>query len=81
MLGMYDRGRPWGRRASASSSPRATLARLFEAEGALTHYVQKRRSHRAFVMLDSAAYRHWRIIDIALECNFSSDATFTRAFR
>jgi len=60
---------------------RATLARLFEAEGGLTHYVQLRRLHRAFVMLGSAAYRHWRIIDIALECNFSSDATFTRAFR
>ena len=60
---------------------RATLARLFEAEGGLTHYVQLRRLHRAFVMLGSPAYWHWRVIDIALECNFSSDATFTRAFR
>lgn len=60
---------------------RATLARLFEAEGGLAHFIQQRRLHRAFVMLGSTAHRHWRLIDIALECNFSSDATFIRAFR
>ena len=60
---------------------RATLSRLFESEGGLGHHIQQRRLHRGFVMLCSPAYRHWRIIDIALECNFSSDATFIRAFR
>ncbi len=60
---------------------RATLFRLFEPEGGLAHHIQQRRLDRAFVMLSSPAYRHWRIIDIALEANFSSDATFTRAFR
>lgn len=60
---------------------RATLFRLFEPEGGLAHHIQQRRLDRAFVMLSSPAYRHWRIIDIALEANFSSDATFSRAFR
>lgn len=60
---------------------RASLARLFEPEGGLAHYIQERRLHRAFMMLGSPAYRHWRLIDIALECNFSSDITFIRAFR
>lgn len=60
---------------------RASLARLFEAEGGLVHYIRERRLHRAFVMLGSPAYRHWRLIDIALECDFSSDVTFIRAFR
>ncbi|WP_029004310.1 helix-turn-helix domain-containing protein [Azorhizobium doebereinerae] len=44
-------------------------------------YIQQRRLHRAFAMLISPAFRAWRIIDIALECQFSSDATFIRAFR
>jgi AraC-like DNA-binding protein len=60
---------------------RATLYRLFEPEGGLGRYIQQRRLCRAFTQLTSPRYRHWRIIDIALDSQFGSDATFIRAFR
>jgi AraC-like DNA-binding protein len=59
---------------------RAALYRLFEPESPL-NYIQHRRLQRALAMLISPAFRSWRIIDIALDCQFSSDATFIRAFR
>ncbi len=59
---------------------RAALYRLFEPESPL-NYIQHRRLQRALAMLISPAFRSWRVIDIALECQFSSDATFIRAFR
>jgi AraC-like DNA-binding protein len=59
---------------------RATLYRLFEPQSPAS-YIQQRRLHRAFAMLISPAFRKWRVLDIALECHFSSDATFIRAFR
>lgn len=58
---------------------RAGLYRLFAPQSPMS-YIQQRRLHRAFAMLLSPAFRTWRIIDIALECQFASDATFTRAF-
>lgn len=60
---------------------RAALYRLFEAEGGLAGYIQRRRLTRAFSMLISPAYRSQRLIDLALDARFSSDATFIRAFR
>lgn len=59
---------------------RAGLYRLLAPQSP-AGYIQQRRLHRAFAMLISPAFRAWRIIDIALECQFSSDATFIRAFR
>ncbi len=59
---------------------RAGLYRLFAPQSPMS-YIQQRRLHRAFAMLISPAFRAWRIIDIALECQFASDATFIRAFR
>lgn len=59
---------------------RAGLYRLFAPQSPM-NYIQQRRLHRAFAMLISPAFRAWRIIDIALECQFASDATFIRAFR
>jgi AraC-like DNA-binding protein len=59
---------------------RASLYRLF-APNSPANYIQERRLHRAFAMLLSPAFRSWRIIDIACDCCFSSDATFIRAFR
>ena len=59
---------------------RAGLYRLF-APTSPASYIQERRLHRAYAMLISAAFRSWRILDIALDCRFSSDATFGRAFR
>lgn len=59
---------------------RASLYRLFAPQSPAS-YIQERRLHRAFAILVSPAFRPWRIIDIAVECQFSSDATFIRAFR
>ncbi|WP_247589206.1 AraC family transcriptional regulator [Ralstonia solanacearum] len=59
---------------------RANLYRMFGAIAPAT-YIQQRRLQRAFAMLISPAFRSWRILDVALACQFSSDATFIRAFR
>jgi AraC-like DNA-binding protein len=59
---------------------RATVYRLFKGEGGLLSYVQRRRLQRAFQEL-AAFGEHRRILDIALECQFASEATFNRAFR
>jgi len=60
---------------------RATLYRLFEPDGGLMKYIQRRRLQRAYAALVSPAHAHRRILDIALDCHFASDATFNRAFR
>lgn len=59
---------------------RTSLYRLFAPQTPVG-YIQHRRLQRAFAMLISPAFRGWRVLDIALECHFSSDATFIRAFR
>jgi len=59
---------------------RAALYREFEREGGAVGYIQRRRLLRAFRMLIAPDSRP-RIIDIALESGFSTDATFIRAFR
>lgn len=60
---------------------RATLYRLFEPEGGLRSYVQEQQLNRAFAMLASPASAGTRIIDLALDFNFSGDSTFVRTFR
>ena len=60
---------------------RATLYRLFEADGGLAHYVREQRLHLAFRRLISPAAQDDRLIDLAVEMRFSSDSTFIRAFR
>jgi AraC-like DNA-binding protein len=60
---------------------RSALYRLFEPEGGLAAYIQQRRLIRAYARLAAPEMRHQRIIDIALESQFASDATFARAFR
>jgi len=60
---------------------RATLYRLFEADGGLAHYVQEQRLNLAFRRLISPAAQDDRLIDLALGMRFSSDSTFIRAFR
>jgi AraC-like DNA-binding protein len=60
---------------------RATLYRIFEADGSPGAYIQRRRLHRALAMLVSPDFKHLRIIDIAIECQFGSDVAFIRAFR
>jgi AraC-like DNA-binding protein len=60
---------------------RATVYRLFEADGGLVSYVQRRRLLRAFDTLVMGRGARRRILDIAVDCHFASDATFNRAFR
>jgi AraC-like DNA-binding protein/mannose-6-phosphate isomerase-like protein (cupin superfamily) len=60
---------------------RASLYRLFEADGGLARYVQEQRLNRAMTLLISPASRGKRLIDLAVDLQFSSDSTFVRAFR
>ncbi|MCP3411940.1 helix-turn-helix domain-containing protein [Bradyrhizobium sp. CCGB01] len=60
---------------------RATLYRLFEADGGLAHYVREQRLNLAFRGLLSPATQDDRLIDLAVGMRFSSDSTFIRAFR
>ena len=60
---------------------RASLYRLLEPEGGLVSYVRARRLHRAARLLTSPAYRHLRILDIALDSQFANETSFSRAFR
>lgn len=60
---------------------RATLYRLFEAEGGLAHYVREQRLNLAFRRLISPSAQDGRLIELAVEMRFSSDSTFIRAFR
>ncbi|TQF26452.1 AraC family transcriptional regulator [Bradyrhizobium sp. UNPF46] len=60
---------------------RASLYRLFEDDGGLARYVQEQRLNRALMLLISPASRDRRLIDLAVDLQFSSDSTFVRAFR
>jgi AraC-like DNA-binding protein len=60
---------------------RATVYRLFEAEGGLARYIRKRHLLRAFRELTSAEPPHLRIVDLALAHQFAGEASFNRAFR
>ena len=60
---------------------RASLYRLFEADGGLAHYISEQRLNFALRLLISPAAQDRRLIDLAVELHFSSDSTFIRAFR
>lgn len=60
---------------------RATLYRMFEAEGGLAHYVREQRLNLAFRRLISPSAQDGRLIELAVDMRFSSDSTFIRAFR
>ena len=60
---------------------RATLYRLFEADGGLSHYVREQRLNLAFRQLISPSAEDTRLIDLAVGMRFSSNSTFIRAFR
>ena len=67
-----------GRRFGLS---RASLYRLFEADGGLARYVQDRRLNRALRLLITPGARSKRLIELAVDLQFSGDSTFVRAFR
>ena len=60
---------------------RASLHRPFEAAGGLAHCLQEQRLSRCLMLLISPASRDKRLIDLAIDPQFSSDSTFVRAFR
>lgn len=67
-----------GRRFGLS---RASLYRLFGPDGGLARYVQDQRLNRALRLLISPSARSLRLIDLAVDFQFSGDSTFVRAFR
>ncbi|MBC9882103.1 helix-turn-helix domain-containing protein [Bradyrhizobium sp. INPA01-394B] len=60
---------------------RATLYRLFEADGGLAHYVREQRLNRAFQKMISPLEQDKGLMNLAVTMRFSSDSTFIRAFR
>lgn len=60
---------------------RASLYRLFGADGGLARYVQDQRLNRALRLLIAPDARGKRLIDLAVDLQFSGDSTFVRAFR
>lgn len=60
---------------------RATLYRLFEADGGLAHYVREQRLNLAFQKMISPREQDRGLMNLAVSMRFSSDSTFIRAFR
>jgi AraC-like DNA-binding protein len=60
---------------------RATLYRLFEADGGLAHYVREQRLNLAFQRMILPPGQDKGLMDLAVSLRFSSDSTFIRAFR
>lgn len=60
---------------------RASLYRLFEPVGGVASYIRRRRLTSAALMLAEPASSERRIGEVAFEHGFSSEATFSRAFR
>ncbi|PZA13937.1 AraC family transcriptional regulator [Rhodopseudomonas palustris] len=60
---------------------RASLYRLFGPDGGLARYVQDQRLNRALRLLITPGARGQRLIDLAVDLQFSGDSTFVRAFR
>lgn len=60
---------------------RASLYRMFEADGGLVRLARQGRLQCALAQLTSPAHRHRRIIDIALQHGFHTESGFIRAFR
>lgn len=60
---------------------RAKLYRLFEPLGGVRNYIQQRRLTRAFQTIADPAQARERVSAIAARYGFTSDSTFSRAFR
>ena len=60
---------------------RTKLYELFDAHGGVANYVRDRRLRRALLALADPSSAHRSIYDVALECGYSSDNAFSRAFR
>lgn len=67
--------------ASATGVSRTRLYDLFEPYGGVAAHIRERRLRRALLVLTDPAAADRPIYDIALDCGFASDATFSRLFR
>lgn len=60
---------------------RSKLYNCFAPYGGVYNYVRDMRLRKAISLLNDPQYARSSIYDIALDCGFSSDASFIRAFR
>lgn len=60
---------------------RATLYRLFNAQGGVQEFIRRRRLVACFKAISSPAQAHRRIYDIALDYGFTSPSHFSHLFR
>lgn len=60
---------------------RSNLYNLFQDQGGVMQYVRDMRLNHAYCILSSPGARSRSLYDIALECGYSSDTVFLRAFR
>jgi AraC-like DNA-binding protein len=60
---------------------RSSLYRLFEPMGGIADYIRRKRLHRAFFEVVSPALADRRISEIARRWQFSSESSFSRAFK
>jgi AraC-like DNA-binding protein len=60
---------------------RASLYRLFEADGGPARFIQEQRLNRALRQLVSPSWQGKDLINLAADLQFSSASTFIRAFR
>lgn len=67
--------------ATALNMSRATLYRVFEPIGGIADYIRRRRLTAAVVLLADPAQRRRKISEIAFGLGFTSESSFTRAFK
>ncbi|WP_052065443.1 helix-turn-helix domain-containing protein [Thalassospira australica] len=60
---------------------RSKLYDYFASYGGVYQYIRNMRLRRAVSLLTDPMHKHSSIYDISLECGFSSDASFIRAFK
>jgi len=66
------------RRAGMS---RSKLYELFDAFGGVANYIRDRRLRKALLILTDGGMKHRSLLDISLEVGYSSDTSFSRAFK
>lgn len=67
--------------ASDLGVSRAALYRLFDAYGGVKNHVRDMRLKHGLKLLNDPKQIHRSVYDIGLECGYTSDASFIRAFR
>jgi AraC-like DNA-binding protein len=60
---------------------RSRLYQLFDSYGGVSSFIRQQRLRKALIILSGQQHRQRSVYDIALECGYSSDTAFIRAFR